>query len=108
MAEVKIEALLGAVERLIAAVETGGVKRLTVNFLEAGKMMGRSARTISRMEKRGEIQSVQVCGEKMIPVDELYRVATPKVTLARGRPPSRSGTGRASRASVEALLKRKR
>jgi hypothetical protein len=82
MAEV-IEALLREVRSLRKLVEERGTERLTVNFKEAGEMLGRSAKTIARMEKRGQLQSVLIGGDKMIPVLELRRVATPAAEQKR-------------------------
>ncbi len=105
-----VEALFEEVRSLRKLMEEKGVERLTVSFTEAAQILGRHVKTLSRMEKRGEIQTVPIGGDRMIPMAELRRLATPSRALpARQRIRRAKGlTGRAAKAEIEAMLKRKR
>ncbi len=107
----EIEALVAVVQKLIQVIEERGAEQLTVSFAEAGRRLGRSAKTISRMEKRGEIESVLISGSMMIPVEELRRIATPKpvpTQRPRGKPSrKRVGSEDLTEAEFDAALKKR-
>jgi hypothetical protein len=101
-------ALRLAVEGMKAQIAATKLERLAYSFAEAGERIGRSSRTISRMVRANEMETVTIGNKQMIPASELLRITTPKKQLPRGRPPRKSGGGKpATRASVEAMLKRR-
>ncbi len=80
---------------------------MAVNYTEAARILGfESSKTISRMVGSGQIVAVKLGRTWMIPMMELRRITTPKADVRRGRPSSRVNNP-STRASVEALLKRK-
>lgn len=93
-----------AVQESLAGAELG---RLTFTFAEAAKKLGRSARTVSRMVERGELHPVKVAGKRMISARELERLTTPAIEKRRQSVAHRTGQSSATRASVEAMLKRR-
>ncbi len=83
------------------------LERLAYSHAEAAKILGRSPRTIARMIARNELHPVLVSGKWMISATELVRLTTPKEERRRGRPSRKGVSNPATRASVEALLKRR-
>ncbi len=78
-------------------------------FQEAAKKLGRkSAKTISRMVDRGELETVKVGGREMIPLCEIQRVTTPAQRKARrgGAPKKVELSASEEAAKIRAELRR--
>ncbi len=86
------------------------VGRLAYTFAEAGKLLGRSTRTVARMVVAGQLHPVTISGARLISAAELARVCTPK---GENRRQARAGRTRAAdprkvAAGIDAMLRRQR
>ncbi len=103
-----IEAVLAEVRALKEQLEEQRDTVVLVTYQEAARRIGlKSAKTISRMVARGELNAVVVSRKRMIPVEELRRIATPVATTVRRHHPKARASAADEEARFLSMLKRR-
>lgn len=106
----RIERKLDALEQKIGALN---MPPRALTFRDAGRMLGRSAKTVRRMVASRELRTVTIAKSEMIPMSEVIRVVAvrpaerPAPAVKRGPKPKPQRSAKDEAAAIRALTKRR-